>query len=59
MKFQIDLNAIFSLNWKLIENLFGSERLIQNPNNFPDITHSIENILGYLKPGIKKKFQNH
>ena len=44
-----------SSNLKLIEHLFGKERLIQNPPNSPDIAYPIENIWGYLKPKIKKR----
>ena len=42
-------------NLKLIEHLFGKERLIQNPPNSPDIAYLIDNILGYLNPKIKKR----
>ena len=37
----------------LIQKQFG-DKFIQNPSNSPDLAYSIENILGYLKPKIKK-----
>ena len=42
-------------NKKLIEELFGKNKLIQNPPNSPDLAYPIENIWGYIKPRIKRK----
>ena len=44
-----------SSNIKLIEQLFGGKKLIQNPPNSPDLAYPIENIWGYLKPRVKNR----
>ena len=44
-----------SSNLQLFEQLFGKNRLIQNPPNSPDLAYPIENIWGYIKPRIKKR----
>ena len=44
-----------SSNKKLIDDLFGKIKLIQNPPNSPDLAYPIENIWGFIKPRIKRR----